>query len=75
MAGTLQINIDPDSPRLLGQLARELGLSLSRVVQEALHLLAARRDRPRRKIAGMGKSRSGVRDLGSNKARLKNFGR
>jgi hypothetical protein len=31
--------------------------------------------RPRRKIAGLGKFRSLIHDLGSNKAHLKNFGR
>jgi hypothetical protein len=31
--------------------------------------------RPRRKIAGIGKFRSGVCDLGSSKTHLKNFGR
>ncbi|HVP45229.1 MAG TPA: hypothetical protein VMT32_01550 [Bryobacteraceae bacterium] len=31
--------------------------------------------KPPRKIAGVGKFHSGVRDLGSNKTHLKNFGR
>lgn len=74
MAGTVQVTLDPDSQRLLDRLARDLGWSPSQVV-ESLHLLAARQSRSRRKIAGMGKFRSGVRDLGSSKTHLKNFGR
>ncbi len=75
MAGTVQIDIDPDSQHLLGQLTRKLGWSPSRVVQEALRLLATCHPRPRRKIAGMGKFRSGVGNLGSSRAHLKSLGR
>jgi hypothetical protein len=75
MRPTTQVPLDPDSQRLLERLARDLGWSPSRVLQEALWLLAACYGQSRRKIAGMGKFRSGVHDLGSNKAHLKNFGR
>jgi hypothetical protein len=67
--------LDSDSQRLLERLAGDLGWSPSRVVQEALRLLGACHGRPPRKIVGMGKFRSGVGNLGSSKARLKNFGR
>ena len=75
MRPTGHVVLDSDSQRLLERLARDLGWSPSRVMQESLRLLAACHGRPRRKIAGMGKFRSCVRDLGGSKARFKNFGR
>jgi hypothetical protein len=74
MKPTAHFALDPGSQRLLRRLTRELGWSPSHVLQESLRLLAACYGQPRRRIAGMGKFRSGVRDLGSSKARLKNFG-
>ena len=55
---------------------RELGWTPSRVVREGLRVLEAshlRRKRPG--IIGLGKFKSGVPDLGSNKKHLRNFGR
>jgi len=75
MAGTVRINLDSASQRLLQRLASDLGWTPSRVVQEALRLFAACHGQPRRKIARIGQFRSGVPDLGSNKVHLKNFGR
>jgi predicted transcriptional regulator len=75
MKATVQARLDSDSQRQLQRLARELGWSPSRVVREGLRLLAACHAQAPRKIAGMGQFRSGISDLGSNKAHLKDFGR
>ncbi|MBZ5591782.1 MAG: hypothetical protein LAP39_06075 [Acidobacteriia bacterium] len=75
MKATVQARLDADAQRRLQQLVRELGWSPSRVVREGLQLLSACHGRARGKIVGMGKFRSEFRDLGSNKAHLKDFGR
>jgi hypothetical protein len=70
------IRLDAGTRRTLGQLVSHLGWSPSRVVREGLRLLAASHPAPGRpRIVGMGKFSSGVPDLGSNKKRLKGFGR
>jgi hypothetical protein len=56
--------------RLQSALVKELGWTPSKVVGEALRILAERR-----RIIGFGKFKSGVSDLASNKAHLKGFGR
>ena len=57
-------------------LVRELGWTPSRVVREGLRVLeASYLRRKRRGVIGMGKFRSGVPDLGSNKKHLRGFGR
>ncbi len=57
-------------------LVRELGWTPSRVVREGLRVLeAGYLRRKRRGIIGLGKFRSGVRDLGANKKHLRDFGR
>jgi hypothetical protein len=75
MKTPVQVTLDPDSQRLLEKLVRDLGWNPSRVVREGLRLLAACHSRGRRNLVGMGKFRSGVRDLGSGKIHLKNFGK
>jgi hypothetical protein len=75
MKTTARVALDRDSQHQLRRLARDLGWSHSRVLQEALRLLGSCHGQPQRKITGVGKFRSGVRNLGSSKARLKNFGR
>jgi hypothetical protein len=70
------ICLDAGTRRTLGQLVSHLDWSPSRVLREGLRLMAASHPvagRPR--IVGMGKSSSGVPDLGSNKKHLKGFGR
>ena len=76
MKATVQARLDAAEQRTLARLVRNLGWSPSRVVREGLRLLEASQPgvRPRR-IAGLGKFSSGVRDLGSNKKHLKGFGR
>ena len=57
-------------------LVRELGWTPSQVVREGLRVLEASYLRRKKGgVIGLGKFRSGVRDLGSNKKHLQNFGR
>jgi hypothetical protein len=76
MRSTIQARLDETSQRTLSQLIKQLGWSPSRVVREGLQLLAAcHLGNGRRKIIGQGKFASGIRDLGSNKEHLRDFGR
>jgi len=53
-----------------------LGWTPSRVVREGLRVLeASQLQRKKPGIIGLGKFKSGVPDLGSNKKHLRNFGR
>jgi hypothetical protein len=75
MKATVQARLDAEELRALTDLVRSLGWSPSRVVREALRLMAATQPKGRRRrIAGLGKFASGVADLGSNKKHLKGFG-
>jgi hypothetical protein len=57
-------------------LVRELGWTTSQVVREGLRVLEVSRLRRKKQgIIGLGKFRSGVADLGSNKKHLQDFGR
>ena len=57
-------------------LVRELGWTPSQVVREGLRILEASHLRRKgRGIIGLGKFRSRVTDLGSNKMHLRDFGR
>ena len=57
-------------------LVRELGWTPSQVVREGLRVLeASYLRRKRRGIIGLGKFRSGVSDMGSNKKHLRDFGK
>ena len=76
MKATIQARLDPQSQKELVRLARRLGWSPSRIVREGLRLLGACYGREgRRKIIGLGKFSSGIRDLGSDKRHLEGFGR
>jgi hypothetical protein len=75
MKGVVQARLDAESREALAGLVRRLGWRPSRVVREALRLLAACQPGGSRRIVGLGKFASGVPDLGSNKSRLKGFGR
>jgi hypothetical protein len=67
--------LDRVTQKELDRLVRRLGWSPSQVVREGIRLLAACQtgDEPR-KIVGLGKFTSGVKDLGSNEKHLKGFG-
>jgi hypothetical protein len=57
-------------------LTRELGWTPSQVVREGLRILEASYLRRKKGgVIGLGKFRSGLSDLGSNKKRLRDFGR
>jgi hypothetical protein len=76
MRTVIQARLDDRSRKRLAVLVRELGWTPSRVVREGLRVLeASYLRRKRRGVIGMGKFRSGVPDLGSNKKHLRGFGR
>jgi len=76
MRTAIQARLDDQSQRRLAVLVRELGWSPSQVVREGLRILEANYlRRKRRGIIGLGKFRSGVSDLGSNKKHLRDFGK
>lgn len=76
MKSAIQARLDPDTTKALARLTRELGWSSSKIVREAVRLLAATQPgRARPKIVGIGKFSSSVADLGSNRKHLRGFGR
>jgi hypothetical protein len=72
----IHARLDVQTERLLREIERRLGWNDSQAVREGIKalnvLLVPRRSR---QIAGLGRFRSGIRDLGSNKTHLKGFGR
>jgi hypothetical protein len=76
MGSTIQARLDGQSRKRLSVLVRELGWSPSRVVREGLRVLEATHRRKKKQcVIGLGKFRSGLSDLGSNKKHLQRFGR
>ncbi|HEV3419796.1 MAG TPA: ribbon-helix-helix domain-containing protein [Candidatus Acidoferrum sp.] len=76
MGNTVQARLDDKSRKTLTALSRALGLSRSQVLREGLRILeAGYLRRKKRGVIGLGKFRSGVTDLGSNKKHLRNFGK
>jgi hypothetical protein len=76
MRSVIQARLDEQSKRRLTNLVRELGWSPSRVVREGLRVLEANYLRRKKEgVIGLGKFRSRVSDLGSNKKHLRDFGR
>ena len=76
MPRIIHARLDLRTERLLRALERRLGWNDSQVVREgikALHVLLG--PERSRHIVGLGRFRSGIRDLGSNKTHLKGFGR
>jgi hypothetical protein len=76
MSRIIHARLDVQTERLLREIERRMGWSDSQVVREgikALHVVLG--PRRSRQIVGLGRFRSGIRDLGSNKAHLKGFGR
>ena len=75
MRSVIQARLDEQSKRRLTNLVRELGWSPSRVVREGLRVLEANYLRRKKEVViGLGKFRSRVSDLGSNKKHLRDFG-
>jgi hypothetical protein len=76
MRSAIQARLDDRSRRRLAVLVRELGWTPSQVVREGLRVLeASYLRRKRHGIIGLGKFESRVRDLGSSKKHLRDFGR
>ncbi len=76
MGNAIQARLDDKSRKRLAVLVRELGLTPSEVVREGLRILEASYVRRKKQgVIGLGKFRSGVPDLGSNKKHLREFGK
>jgi len=76
MSRIIHARIDEETERLLREIERRLGWNDSQVVREGIKALnTSLVPRRPRQIVGLGRFRSGIRDLGSNKAHLKGFGR
>jgi hypothetical protein len=76
MGNTIQARLDERSRKRLKALVQELEWSPSRVVREGLRILEASYLRRRKRgVIGLGKFRSGISDLGSNKKHLRDFGK
>jgi hypothetical protein len=76
MRDVVQARLDDKSRRALNALCRALGWSPSRVVREGLRVLeSSYQRRKKREVIGLGKFRSGVPDLGSDKKHLRDFGK
>jgi len=75
MSRIIHARLDEQTERLLREIERRLGWNDSQVVREGIKALnvVLGSKRPRQ-IVGLGRFRSGIRDLGSNKAHLKGFG-
>ena len=76
MKEIIQARLDRAAQKELERLVRRLGWSPSKIVREGIRLLGTYHvpDKGIR-IVGLGKFRSGLKDLGSNKSRLKGFGK
>jgi hypothetical protein len=76
MGTNVQARLDRETQQALEALVRRLDWSPSRVVREGLRLMAAcYGNASQTKVIGVGRFASGIADLGSNKRRLKGFGR
>ncbi|MFO0964533.1 MAG: hypothetical protein U0793_02955 [Gemmataceae bacterium] len=76
MAAIIHARLDPQTAALCRRLAKQFGWSDSKIVREAIRVLAALAPGTGpRKVIGQGKFRSGLADLGSNKRHLDDFGR
>jgi hypothetical protein len=76
MAKVVQARLDEETERLLGALRHRTGLTDSQLVRRGIRALATLPPSGRgRRVVGVGRFASGIRDLGSNKAHLKSFGR
>ena len=76
MSRIIHARIDAETERVLVALERRLGWNDSKVVREGIKalnvLLVPKRNR---KIAGVGKYRSGIPDLATNKSHMEGFGK
>jgi hypothetical protein len=76
MGTAIQARLDERSRKRLAALVKELGWTPSQVVREGIRVLeVSHLYRKKRGIIGLGKFRSDISDLGSNKKHLRDFGR
>jgi hypothetical protein len=76
MPRIIHARLDAETERLLLRLRRRSALSDSELVRQGLRALGERQPpRRARMIVGLGRFRSPVSDLGSNKSHLRGFGR
>lgn len=76
MSRIIHARLDAHTEQLLREIELRLSWNDSQVVREGIKSLHAVLGPKRsRKIVGLGRFRSGIRDLGSTKAHLKGFGR
>jgi hypothetical protein len=76
MASVIHARLDDDTDSLRNELQKQLGWNDSQIVREGIKSLSALvRRQGKRKIVGLGKFKSSVSDLGSNKKRLRSFGK
>ena len=76
MAKLVQARLDDETDGILKALRRRTGLSNSEIVRRGVRSLAAL-SRPASviRVVGLGRFSSGVRNLGSNKKHLEEFGK
>ncbi len=76
MSRIIHARLDPQTEKMLREVERRLGWSDSEVVRAGIKMLSGTLIRRRtRRIVGLGRFRSGIADLGSNKNHFKRFGR
>lgn len=75
MGKIVHARLDPESERILERLRRRTGWRDSEIVRRGIKTLEGFSSGPAKKVVGLGKFRSGIRDLGSAKKRLHGFGR
>ncbi len=75
MSRVIHTRLDPETEKMLHELERSFGWTPSQVVREGIKALNGfLAPGGRRRIIGVGRFRSGVADLGSNKEHLQGFG-
>lgn len=76
MSSLVQARLDPESEKIMQQLVKKTGWSTSKIVREGLRVLASCHVATGpRTIRGQGKFPSGIGDLATNKAHMRDFGR
>lgn len=75
MASVIHARLDPNTDSIRSELQKQLGWTDSEIVREGIKSLSALlRTNGKRNVIGLGKFKSGIPDLGSNKKHLRGFG-
>jgi hypothetical protein len=76
MSSIIHARLDTDTDALRSELQKRLGWNDSQIVREGIKSLSSLiRTSCKGKIVGLGRFKSGVADLGSNKRHLEGFGK